>query len=126
LCIGIQGELRDHKNTPADIIQAEVHLSAIVFEHPERGTFVGQETCILLAITLPDPQQDHKPASNPRMFTPADDDIAFAYALDDSSHGSDNSPMGFPEIPVTTRGSRDMSFMVVTPVYPASDRIARA
>ena len=81
-----QGELRNHQHASANLLNASVHFSLVVFKHAQSRNFFRQVDGIGLAVVPADAKQNQQTRANFTGNLSIHRDFGPAHPLHDSTH----------------------------------------
>jgi len=81
-----QGELGHQQQTATGFVQAQVHLSSLVFENPIPEQAIEQAIAAGPVVTLLDPDQDQQPGADPGDTAIIHDDLCPGHTLKQTDH----------------------------------------
>ncbi len=84
----IEGELRDDKSIPAHVDDRPVHLSLVVREDPQVGTFACHPFQFCVGVKSVDAEKDEHPAVDRAHSLPVDSNSGAFYSLNKCYHGT--------------------------------------
>ena len=92
--VGIQGELGDHQQTAAHLLQISVHLSVFILEDTEIADFLRQLHGGIMGVAGADAQQDQEALADLPVDLPVNGDGGMADAGNNCAHGRSLLKMG--------------------------------
>ena len=96
--VGVEGELADHQDAPANLLQVQIHLLVLVLENPQVADFVRQLYGGLVGVAGADAQQDQIAPADLSVDPSVDLHRGGAHAGDDCAH--ENPSLAFYNSPI--------------------------